>query len=63
MKFEVLDRDGIVKMSTEHKSCIYPTATLKSMEAAGYKFRINGKRWKPGQEIPPETAKKGGKKQ
>ena len=58
MKFEVSDRDGIVKMSTEHKKCIYPLATLKSMEAAGYKFRINGKRWKPGQEIPKDAPKR-----
>ena len=62
MKFEVLDRDGIVKMSTEHKRCIYPVATLKSMEAAGYKFRINGKRWKPGQVYQPEIETKGSKK-
>ena len=58
MKFEVLDRDGIVKMSTEHRRCIYPVATLKSMEKAGYKFRINGKRWKPGQEIPKDASKR-----
>ena len=51
MKFEVIDRDGKVKMSTEHRSCIYPTDILKRMEAAGYKFKVDGKRWRPGQEI------------
>ena len=51
MKFEVIGSDGKVKMSTEHKSCIYPADILKQMEKAGYKFRLNGKRWKPGQEI------------
>ena len=57
MRFEVLDRDGVVKMSTEHKKCIYPLATLKSMEAVGYKFQVNGKRWRSGQEIPAESLK------
>lgn len=67
MRFEVMDSDGQVKMSTEHQKCIYPLATLKKMETAGCKFRLNGKRWKPGQEIPedqnkPLTQKKGRRK-
>ena len=51
MKFEVIDRDGKVKMSTEHRECIYPLDILQQMVSAGYSFRFNGKRWKPGQEI------------
>jgi hypothetical protein len=57
MRFEVIDRDGKIKMSTEHRSCIYPADTLKRMETAGYKFRVNGKRWKPGQEIKDDLPK------
>jgi len=44
--FEVI-RDGHVYMSTEHESCIYPNEILLSMQAAGYKFRMNGKAWRP----------------
>ena len=61
MKFEVINRDGKVMMSTEHRSCIYPTDILKQMEAAGYKFRVDGKRWRPGQGInddPPKPKKR-----
>ena len=57
MKFEVIDRDGRVKMSTEHQNCVYPLDILKSMAKAGYKFKLNGKRWKPGQEIDDKTQK------
>jgi hypothetical protein len=61
VRFEAIDRDGKVTMSTEHKSCIYPLATLKKMEAAGYKFRLNGKRWNPGKETVAEALKRIGK--
>lgn len=44
--FKVI-RNGRVLMSTEHEACIYPDETLLSMQAAGYKFRLNGKAWKP----------------
>ena len=48
IRFEVI-RDGRVLMSTEHESCIYPNETLLAMQAAGYKFRLNGKAFKPTQ--------------
>ena len=57
MKFEVIDRDGTVKMSTEHRRCIYPLNILRRMETAGYKFRLDGKRWKPDQEINSGASK------
>jgi len=44
--FEVI-RDGRVYMSTDHKSCIYSNDILLLMQAAGYKFRMNGKAWRP----------------
>ena len=54
--FEVI-RDGCVLMRTEHKSCIYPNETLLSMQAAGYKFRMDGKAWKPEKpdKKPPDS--------
>ena len=57
MKFKALDRDGNVKMSTEHRNCIYPHDTLVQMAAVGYSFRLNGKRWKPGQDIFEDAPK------
>ena len=56
--FEVI-RDGRVMMSTQHKSCIYPVEILLSMQAAGYKFRMDGKAWRPPkpEKKPPDTAK------
>ena len=57
--FEVV-RDGCVYMSTDHKSCIYPNDILLSMQAAGYKFRMNGKAWRPEKlEKKPNTVKVG----
>lgn len=44
MKFEVL-RDGKVLEHTEYKECVKPLSILKSMQQAGYKFRLNGKAW------------------
>lgn len=48
-KFEVLDRDGKILMVAESKTAMedYDTQTLKSMIAAGYKFKLNGKVYKP----------------
>ena len=44
MLFEVLFRDSFdVAFSTEHISCIPKEAELKSIRAAGYRFRINNK--------------------
>ena len=57
MKFEAIGPDGKVKMSTEHRNCIYPPDTLKRMAAAGYTFRLNGQRWKLGQEINDDAPK------
>ena len=56
--FEVI-RDGRVMMSTQHKSCIYPVEILLSMQAAGYKFRIDGKAWRPPkpEKKPSDTGK------
>ena len=57
--FEVI-RDGRVLMSTDHKSCIYPNEILLSMQAAGYKFRMEGKAWRPEKlEKKPNTVKVG----
>lgn len=42
MKFQVIDPNGIPKMSTEYESCI-PYRHLKSMEAAGHRFKVDGK--------------------
>lgn len=42
MKFQVLDPNGIPKMSTEHESCI-PYRHLKSLEEAGHRFKVDGK--------------------
>ena len=57
--FEVV-RDGRVYMSTNHKSCIYPNDILLSMQAAGYKFRMNGKAWRPKKpEKKPNAVKVG----
>ena len=50
MNFDVIDFEGNVKMSTSHQSCIYSFETLEQMMAAGYTFRLNGKRWKPNRE-------------
>ena len=44
--FEVW-QDGKPKMSTEHKSCIYPLPVLLRMKAAGCKFKMNGKTYVP----------------
>ena len=57
MRFEVLDRDGVVKASMTDRRSIYPPGTLKQLAAAGYTFRLNGKRWKPGQPITTGTQK------
>ncbi len=46
MLFEVL-RDGKALMTTDDESGIYDLETLKSMQGAGYKFRMNGKAWVP----------------
>ena len=56
--FEVI-RDGRVLMRTEHKSCIYPVKTLLAMQAVGYKFRMDGKAWKPEKpdKKPSDTGK------
>lgn len=42
MKFQVLDPNGIPKMSTDYESCI-PYRHLKSMESAGHRFKVDGK--------------------
>lgn len=44
--FEVW-KDGKPKMSTEHKSCIYPLPVLLRMKAAGCTFKMEGKRYVP----------------
>ena len=47
MRFEVIDRDGKVRMSAEHRRCIYPLNILRRMETAGY----NAKACKESVEI------------
>ena len=44
--FEVW-QDGKPKMSTDHKSCIYPLPVLLRMKAAGCTFKMEGKRYVP----------------
>lgn len=48
MKFEVINRDGVVVFNTEYKDCIPSLQELKDMESCGYKFRIDGKMVKAG---------------
>lgn len=43
MKFEVINRDGVVVFNTEYKECIPSLQELKDMESGGYKFRVDGK--------------------
>ena len=47
--FEVW-QDGKPKMSTEHKSCIYPLSVLLRMKAAGCEFKMNGEAYVPKKE-------------
>ena len=62
MLFEAL-RDGRVLMRTEEESCIYPTEILLMLLAAGYRFRLNGRAWRPNkpekQQPIQATASKG----
>lgn len=46
LKFEVINRDGVVVFNTEYKDCIPSLQDLKDMESVGYKFRIDGKMMK-----------------
>jgi hypothetical protein len=59
--FEVI-REGRVLMSANHKSCIYPNVILLSMQAAGYKFRMNGKAWRPEKPEKKPTVVKVGRR-
>lgn len=43
MKFEVIDANGQVVMTTDYTECIPAEPILKAMQGAGYKFRIDGK--------------------
>lgn len=43
MIFEIV-KDGQTVFVTEHKECIFPSRTLRTMSKAGYTFRLNGKR-------------------
>ena len=43
MKFEISINERIV-FSTEHKECLPSLEELKTIYAAGYKFKLNGKR-------------------
>lgn len=43
LKFEVINRDGIVVFNTEYKECIPSLQELKDMESGGYKFMVDGK--------------------
>lgn len=40
-------RDGKRIECTNHEKCIPPEEILLSMQKAGYKFKMNGKAWKP----------------
>lgn len=43
MKFEVINDKSKPVMTCTQESCIPPADILKSMSAAGYKFRLEGK--------------------
>lgn len=43
MKFEVINDKSKPVMTCIQESCIPPADILKSMSAAGYKFRFDGK--------------------
>lgn len=45
MRFTV-EKDGVVKMHTEDKSCIPDKETLQAMKKAGYKFKMDGKAYR-----------------
>lgn len=49
MRFTV-EKDGVVKMHTEDKSCIPDKETLQVMKKAGYKFKMDGKAYKYKEE-------------
>jgi len=49
MKFEAMDREGKVKMSTEEPGCVYPEDVLRDMEKAGYTFRMDGRKCRAGE--------------
>lgn len=40
-------RDGRRIEYTDYESCVPPSETLASMYKAGYRFKVNGKAWKP----------------
>lgn len=46
MIFQVVGIDKRVKMSTKFVSCIPDDDTLKSMQEAGYSFRLDGKQYR-----------------
>ena len=43
MKFEVINDKSKPVMTCTQESCVPPADMLKSMSAAGYKFRLDGK--------------------
>lgn len=43
MRFEVLNCEGRIVFWTEHYSCIPKTDQLTSMNASGYKFKLDGR--------------------
>lgn len=43
MKFEVINDKSKTVMTCTQESCIPPADILKSMSAAGYKFRLDDK--------------------
>jgi hypothetical protein len=54
MKFEIIGADGKVHMYTEYRKCIPSDEQLLRMALKGYTFKLDGKRWKIGQEIGGE---------
>lgn len=46
MKFEVIGRDGKVKMYTHDRECIPPDELIARMKKAGYKCLLDGKVYK-----------------
>lgn len=44
MLLRIINPSGVGVMKTEHQSCIPKKDVLESMNAAGFRFELNGKR-------------------
>jgi len=44
MEFQVCNRSGLCVMMTRSWRCVYPKKILEDMNAAGYIFKLDGKK-------------------